>query len=54
MPTLVRPPIFRYFLRKDEQRRRMTRRKEKMMEPEKKVKYQTFNTSISKFKKKRP
>jgi hypothetical protein len=38
MPTLAKPPIFRYFLRKDEQRRRMTRRKEKMMEPEKKVK----------------
>ncbi len=34
MPTYSRRPIFRYFLRKDERRPRMTRRKEKAMEPE--------------------
>ncbi len=37
MPTYMRRPIFRYFLRKDERRIRMTRRSEKAMEPESKV-----------------
>jgi len=34
MPSYTRRPIFHYFLRKDERRPRMTRRKEKAMEPE--------------------